>query len=245
MSLDDQVWRQIVDDHRVRPRELLRSERDLAADPPAALPPKTVETFVARVGQPTAHIGSPPWRRLAAATLLVGASLAMAAVGARIVWPQQRATPYTMDHATAMVTSETATAAADRFAALALLDDHCLAATQLLSRLSQHADARVADAAAAARGDLLALLRGTAAALPTNEAPTGSAVHDVPEATRVAGDEAAAVPVRLDAIAQLRNRLVPALVRLRDSTFVDEQLERKRERMVARLVRRLDNAISR
>ncbi|MFY9342834.1 MAG: hypothetical protein WAT39_10115 [Planctomycetota bacterium] len=218
-------WRRIVDDHRPRPRELLRCERDLEATPPVVMSKPVIDELVRRTTGPRPQ---PRPRRTLAAVALAACLVPLGWIGIRVVLPDHLATPFATQPAAALQASEESRPEPERLLALTRLDDEALAFVQGLRRLASDTNADLALAASALRVQLFAFASGTAV-------PTATATSEPRAQLRIAQDTNQPQPARLAALAVAASAIRPMIAALRDARFTDATRELQRTAMLTRL----------
>lgn len=157
----DQLWRQIVDDVKPRPRELRRLERQLQA-PAAPLSPQQLAALLdPRPSGTPPSLRAQPRRRLAAGLLVLAGASSLAWLGAPVVWPGPAPVETRLDYraALARLQDDDTTVAVTPEQARNCLEDHCLVGVRRLWELTADADQDVARDAEQWRQRLRGVLR--------------------------------------------------------------------------------------
>jgi hypothetical protein len=239
MSNHEQFWREVVDDHRPRPLELLRSEFELGSTPATPLPPPRVEAMYTKVGGVIARMAVRRWRRhRLVAALVLATSLATAGwVGAVVIRSTTVPTPMRLDHAGALEESQTAPEEAGRLLAVALLEDHLLDVARALQRLAADKEPWLASEATIVRCELHAFWEAREPATWHGQDPV--------ELAEAAEDTTRPLAERFDAVAALPAAVAPALAALRDARFTEPRSVQMTAFMQKRVVRVLTSDVSR
>lgn len=218
--------------------EIAAEERALQAlGSPDALPRSTIDRLVAHAlaapAQPLAPVHAHRFRHWLVAVLLVGAFVSVAFVGARIVWPERRLAPLTMDYVEAIdVATNPAYEEASHLHAIIRLDEECAFASSFLRRLATASDPDLAAAAHRVRASAATLF-----SKPPVEAP-GALDGGLVECVTVFDEPGRSPAERMDALGRLEKRLcvgLTAILVARDHALQDAALKARVALMVSRL----------